>query len=168
MGQRTAIILQHVRYDGAKETRVFFNIWGTGRITPSNVLSVLYGMLSVDCHSCDYTRSLCPSGLLDITDDYDKNELNALDFDDPEKICKALRDADNNNGGVFIRIATSDYGTKRDVSFAFMLGHEEDGDYKSFCTADEWMSKAGPRSCDEKFRKLFHDTLDYFGAVEMA
>jgi hypothetical protein len=167
MGQRTAIILQHAKEDGTKETRVFYNQWGTGRITPSNVLSILYGILSVGYLSSANMKNLCPSGMLDDTDDHDQNGLNTLDFSTPEKIGKVLRDESNNNGGVFIRVTSENYGTCYKTKFAFMLGHEEGGDYKSFCTSDEWMSKAGARSCDEEFRKLFNDTLDYFGAVEV-
>lgn len=166
MGQRTAIILQVCRKEENKtETAVFYEQWGIGRIMPMELMSILNATITTSYYTRNYARALRPNGTIDITDDL--GELPQMDFAHPENIGKVLRDCDNNNGGVFVRISTNGTYQIGAIEYAYMLGYEEGGDYKSFCTADEWMSKAGARSCDEEFRKLFHDTLDYFGAVEV-
>ena len=168
MGQRTTIILQHVR-DCDKETRVFYNRWGIGRIMPANFLNILNSVLSVgSSYYDDYLERLKPNGTSDITNEYEGDRLENLenvDFDAPEIVGNVMRHADNNNGGIFIRLTSEDYAVKK-IEFAFMLGCEEDGDYKRFCTPDEWMKKAGFNYCDEDFKAIFYNTLKYFEAID--
>lgn len=177
MGQRTAIIVQHVNnYKYAdknerKQTRVFYHNWGIGRILPSHLMAIANGILSVSTYRMDVVEKLKPQGTVDITEQYDPVEqalFDELDFDHPEYVGDILKLADNNNGGVFVRITTNEEGDNDLIEFAFMLGHEEDGDYKTFCTSIEWMNKVDPekRHCNQDFIDLFLRTLLYHKAVD--
>ena len=167
MGQRTTIILQHVKNENgktSKETRVLYNQWGIGRITPANIMTILYSTLSVNLYCGDSLQGLCPAEMIDITDG-EMDELNKADFDNPEFIGNIMRDAGNNNGGVFIKITSQPFNLQK-IEFAFMLGSEEGGDYKTFCTSEEWIKRAGGRYFDDDFRKLWEGTIKYFEAIE--
>lgn len=173
MGQRTAIIVQHVDDEiGKKTTRVFFNQWGIGRIMPSNFMGILNATISCTFFRNDnYVNELIPNGCHDITDDYAEDErsmLDSLDFSNPENVGKIVKSACNNNGGIFVRITTEtqlkDYAKK--IEYAYMLGREEGGDYKKFCTEKEWMNKF-KNYIDDDFMKLYDDTIRYFGAKEV-
>ncbi len=177
MGQRTAIILQHVNNwrfadkNEQKQTRVFYHQWGIGRILPSHLMAIVNGLLSVSYTDSDTVKKLQPQGTLDITDDcYDPVEqalFDELDFDHPEYVGEIIQQADNNNGGAFVRITTDKDGNNL-IEFAFMLGSEEGGDYKHFCTLWEWMDKVDPnkRCCDQVFRDLLFNTLTYHKAFD--
>ena len=177
MGQRTAIIVQHVnnfKYADIKDrlkTRVFYHSWGIGRILPSHLLAVVNGTLSVSMYQEGSIDQLKPQGTSDITDNYDPVEqalFDELDFDHPDYVGDIIKAADNNNGGVFVRITTNEAGDNDKIEFAFMLGYEEDGDYKTFCTAMEWMDKVDPekRFCNEDFTEMFFRTLLYHKAID--
>lgn len=178
MGQRTAIIVQHVnnwRYadkNEQKQTRVFYHGWGIGRILPSHLVAVVNGIRSVSMTQSDAVKQLKPAGTHDITDEsYDPVEqalFDELDFDHPEYVGDILKGADNNNGGVFVRITTNEQGDTNKIEFAFMLGDEEGGGYKTFCTMWEWMDKVDPdkRCCDQSFRDMIYNFLTYHKCEE--
>lgn len=167
MGQRTAIILQVCRKEENKtETAVFYEQWGIGRIMPMELMSILNATITTSYYTRNYARALRPNGTIDITDDL--GELPQMDFAHPENIGKVLRDCDNNNGGVFVRITTDGACGIGEVEFAYMLGYEEGGQYDKFCTFEEWAQKAGGRCINEEFRNYYNTCLSYFGAVEMA
>ena len=98
MGQRTAIVLQHVnKYPvkwGRKEertTRVFYHQWGIGRILPSQLLSILNGTLSTSPTEQRFAKFSKPTGCIDITDDYTNQKmLNMVDFDKPKVVGKII------------------------------------------------------------------------------
>lgn len=180
MGQRTAIIVQNVNnfnhpYAEIKErlqTRVFYHGWGIGRILPSHLVAVVNAIRSVGLpQQYDAVKQLKPQGTTDITDNYDPVEqalLDELDFDHPEYVGDILKGADNNNGGAFVRITTNEQGDTDKIEFAFMLGYEEGGDYKTFCTMWEWMDKVDPdkRCCDQSFRDMIYNFLTYHKCEE--
>lgn len=170
MGQRTAIIVQHVNNwckKNEKETRVFYHGWGIGRVLPSQLLVILNGLMSVSMWHTGQVELLKPIGTTDVTDGYDPVEqalFDELDFDHPDYVGEILQKSDNNNGGLFVRITTNEQGDTEKVEFAAMLGYEEDGDYKTFCSLWDWMKAVDPneRCCDEKFREYVINTLTYF------
>ena len=140
MGQRTAIILQHVNYfkyannDERKQTRVFYHGWGIGRILPSQLMAIANGMLSISTSNSDAIDELKPQGTQDITNNYDPVEqalFDELDFNHPEYVGDILKRADNNNGGIFVRI-TTDVEGKDLLEYAFMLGYEEEATTSTF------------------------------------
>lgn len=173
MGQRTAIILQHVNKYAAKyyktqetNTRVFYHRWGIGRVLPSQLISILNGTLSKSSLYDDFSNCIKPQGCSDITEYVEKIDLNALNFDTPQLVGDVLRECDNNNGGIFIRVTTDENGNLELIEYAYMLGYEEGGDYKAFCTSSEWMDKTGYGRIDKGFRKIYDATIQYFKAVE--
>lgn len=178
MGQRTAIILQHVNKYAAKfdrnkkvSTRVFYNSWGIGRVLPSQLLVILNGTLSAGSYCEGFAKTMKPCGCRDITEDYEKEDrlkMNGLDFSNPEGVGDIINKADNNNGGIFIRITTGETGDTESIEYAYMLGHEnEGGKYKSFVTFEEWAKKNyGDEYIDEDFLNIYKSTIKYFGAVE--
>ena len=169
MGQRTCIIVQkHEKTNTGTniETRVFYELWGTGRIMPSGLMGILLGTLGRYVAKSGFLQELRPCDTDDITDCYEMDELNALDFNAPEVIGEVIRnDGDNNNGGIFIRFTIGDYEMKS-IEYAYMLGREEKGDYKSFCSEKEWMDKAGGPVVDHDFKTLYRQTISYCGAKE--
>lgn len=177
MGQRTAIILQHVNKYAAKwdktrekQTRVFYHQWGIGRVLPSQLMSILNGMLSISDTRANFAEEIKPQGCLDFTDQFeegDRRKMDAITFDTPELAGDIIKQCDN-NGGMFVRITTDEQGDTEAVEYAYMLGYEEDGDYKHFCRAAEWMDKAGFKYADKKWRKLYDATIKYHGAIERA
>ena len=175
MGQRTAIVLQHInKYPvkwGRKEektTRVFYHQWGIGRVLPSQLLSILNGTLSTSPTADYFIKFIMPTGCMDITENYARQKaLDKVDFDKPKVVGKIIAEASNNNGGIFVRITgTEDYKTI--IEYAYMLGGEnEGGNYKEFCTFEEWCNENyGKEYIDKKFLKIYKDTLKYFGAIE--
>ena len=173
MGQRTAIILQHVNKYAAKyyktqetNTRVFYHGWGIGRVLPSQLISILNGTLSESTRNHDFADSIKPQGCQDVTASLDKFNLNALSFDTPKAIGEVLCECGNNNGGIFVRITNDENGQSKAIEFAYMLGYEEGGDYMSFCSSGEWMEKTGCGCIDDEFRKIYDSTIQYFKAVE--
>lgn len=165
MGQRTAIILQHKDNKEKKtNTKVFYCRWGIGRILPSQLLSILYATITEEICS-DYARKLCPSGAHDATGCFKQNELNELDFNDPSAIGDVLKDTSNNNGGIFIRLTTS-FTHIDNFEYAYMLGCEEGGDYKEFCSESDWIKKTGRPYINKEFKTIYSKTLKYFGAKE--
>lgn len=176
MGQRTAIILQVrnkniAKYDRNKEfsTRVFYCGWGIGRIMPSQLISILNGLLTVTIYSQDSAKWLKPQGCEDITDDYSEQMgvLNSINFDRPALVGEILQLADNNDGGLFVRITLDgELGRVSEIEYAYMLGFEEDGDYKRFCSSEEWFAKAGLGCIDDGFMEIYEKTLRYHNAVE--
>lgn len=169
MGQRTCIIVQkHERTNKGTniETRVFYELWGIGRIMPSELMGILLGTIGRNVAKSGFLQELRPCDTDDITDCYEIDELNALDFNAPEVIGEVIRnDGDNNNGGIFIRFTIRDYEMKS-IEYAYMLGREEKGDYKSFCSEKEWMDKAGGPVVDHNFKTLYRQTISYCGAKE--
>lgn len=175
MGQRTAIILQvrnkyMAKYDKNKEfsTRVFHCGWGIGRIMPSQLISILNGLLSITIDSADMAKWLKPQGCADFTDYFSEQMgvLNSINFDNPTLFGEILQSADNNNGGLFVRITVDENVCIEAIEYAYMLGYEEDGDYKNFCTSDEWFAKAGGEYLDNDFLEIYEKTLRYHNAVE--
>jgi len=173
MGQRTAIILQHVnncKWAASNEkinTRVFYHQWGVGRILPSQLVSILNGTLSTSGYDGKFAENLKPQGCLDITSEYEIDALNSLDFTKPQLVGDMIKKADNNNGGIFVRITTDKYGKVSCIEYAYMLGSEEGGKYKKFCTSKQWFEKCGGEYVDEDFKELYNKTISYFGAVDM-
>ena len=179
MGQRTAIVLICEREDWRHDhsfytTRVFYNQWGIGRVTPASMMQILNGLVCSLPRSSKDVEDLCPTGSIDDTNlgCYWQNSIfGHVGFDSPEDFGTILRDYENNNnGGVLIHVKEKyDEKLNTDVSirYAFMLGYEEDGDYKSFCSKDTYLEKVGGRFVDEKFRNMFDATLAYWGAEDM-
>lgn len=170
MGQRTAIILQHVRIENGNRdinTSVFYCQWGTGRIMPTQLLSICNGTILVSAYSEDFAKEVKPSNCIDITEEYTE-DLNGLDFDKPEEVGRIIEGGNkwNNNGGIFIRITREGCFTTAKIEYAYMLGYEENGDYKRFCTDAEWMAKAGPEDRDSEFMDYYKRALKYFNAEE--
>lgn len=167
MGQRTTIIVQHVDDEnGEKTTSVFYNQWGIGRIMPSNFMSILNA--TIGCMFYRKGKELIPQGCTDITEEYDnkiRNTINSLDFSRPGKVGLIVELAGNNNGAIFVRITAKGSHVKS-IEYAYMLGREEGGDYKKFCTEKEWMNKF-KNYIDDDFLKLYDDTTRYFGAKEV-
>lgn len=148
---------------------MFYHQWGIGRILPSQLVSVLNGTLSASEWRPDYVKSLKPQGTIDITDGYDPQELEALDFDKPAAVGEVMRSADNNNGGVFVKITTSgEIGRNYDsIEYAYMLGCEDGGIYKEFCSTGKWLEKNGGPYVDDEFKAYYNQVLEYFEAKEM-
>lgn len=174
MGQRTAIILQHLDKREKTDTRVFYCGWGIGRIMPSQFMGILYGTLTARPYSNDYLDMLKPIGTFDITEDYseeNRKAMNDLDFCDPEAIGNML--PDNNNGGIFVRITTDEQWEVESIQYAYMLGYEtkskkHDRPYKKFCSEQEWMEEnGGEKYIDKRFLDLYKKTIMYFEAKEM-
>lgn len=167
MGQRTAIVVQ--RYDkesNKKETRVFYCQWGIGRIMPAQLLSIINATILVSSYSSNFVDLIKPQGTVDVTDDYNEEELD-VSFSDASKIGVILKGASNNNGGIFVRITTSGkYKEIEKIEYAYMLGHEEGGRYDKFCKEETWMKKAGYGYIDEEFLKMYNATIKYYGATE--
>lgn len=173
MGQRTAIIIQHVNKEAeTTETRVFYNQWGIGRIMPSNLMAILNATIGCQCHNREnWLGELLPQGCIDITEEYDNEDrenFDSLDFSNPENVGEIVKSASNNNGAIFVRITTETQIKKyaKEIEYAYMLGREEGGDYKKFCTEKEWMSHFN-RYIDKDFIKLYKETIKYFGAKEI-
>lgn len=167
MGQRTTIIVQHVDDEnGEKTTSVFYNQWGIGRIMPSNFMSILNA--TIGCMFYRNGKELIPQGCVNITEEYDNEErktFDSLDFSRPENVGQIVKLAGNNNGAIFVRITAKCINVKS-IEYAYMLGREEGGNYKKFCTEKEWMNKFSS-FIDDDFRKLYDDTIRYFGAKEV-
>ena len=175
MGQITAIIVQRKAENIEKnETRVFYCQWGIGKIMPSQLLSIFNGSLTVSWCAKDVVEKLKPQGTSDITEDVvcanQEDMLNRLDFNHPELFGEIIKNQSNDNGGIFIRFTTG--GTYdieiSSVEYAYMLGKEENGDYKHFCTGEEWMEKVDPehRYIDRKFKEMYKHTLAYYEAKD--
>lgn len=176
MGQRTAIILQVDRRlakdnETKRDTQVFYHQWGIGRILPSQLLSMLYATMSISMAYKEESAELVkPQGCANITQEYEKATLNALDFTKPQEVGEVLRAAGNNNGGIFVRITSSvndEYEETTKVEYAFMLGGEDGGEYNEFVCVDDWLNTFGDY-IDDTFRNIFYQTLEYFNAVDMA
>ena len=180
MGQRTAIVLIYERDVCSLglsfcTTRVFYNQWGIGRVMPASVMQILNGLACDLPGTARRVEGLCPTWSIDDTDNkcYSQNPiiLERVGFDSPESFGTILRDFEsNNNGGVLIHVKVKyDENFKVDVSirYAFMLGYEEGGDYKSFCSKETYLEEVGGRFVDEKFRKMFDATLAYWDAEDM-
>ena len=174
MGQRTAIVLQHVnRYPvkfGRKEertTKVFYHQWGIGRVLPSQLLNILIGTISTDPTEPYFPTLITPPGCVSITSQYKRRKiLDEVDFDKPEVVGKIICDADNNNGGIFVRItATEDYETI--IEYAYMNGGDHGGEYDKFCTFEEWCAdNFGEKFISKDFLEIYNNTLKYFNAKE--
>ena len=179
MGQRTAIVLkvdyknEYTTGEKQTSTAVFYHQWGIGRILLSQVAMILNGIVSTHMDWKDAAHRLKPAGTDDVFDEESEKEkkmLSAVSFDDPESVGKVLRYNDNNNGGCFIHIEyiyTKKHEEQIDVKYAFMLGREEDGDYKSFCSKQTFVEKVGMGYVDEKFLKILDSTLEYWEAKDM-
>lgn len=171
MGQRTTIILQHIiRKEGelssdAVDTRVFYEQWGIGRITPTELMTIVQSTITGRPGRYGYAELSKPVGMYDNTPDYDTTRLNSLDFTRPEDVGRVMLEEGNNNGGVFVRIVNDRYGHVESIEYAYMKGSEEGGDYTQWCTEDEWM-KAFDRYCDFNFYKMYRQVMGYFGAKE--
>lgn len=176
MGQRTATILK-IDYECQNEkkssTAVFYHSWGIGRVLFAQLQTMLLGMIGAepDLESSRTANDYKPVGTSDITKDYNPTELDGLDFAHPEKIGEVIQNADNNNGGLFLHvryIVDENYNETFVPTFAFMLGDEDGGDYKHFCTLEEFAEKVGERYVNEDFLRSVYATLDYFGAIDYA
>lgn len=173
MGQRTAIVLRHEnnylrKFTNVKTstTRVFYHQWGIGRILPSQLMAILNGTLSDDPKETYFPLRICPPGCIDVTHDYERGEniLDEVDFDKPEIVGEIIQEADNNNGGIFIKITITEEGEKI-IEYAYMLGSLH-GNYDKFCTFEEWMKYEGKGYIDKKFLTLYNKTINYFKAKE--
>lgn len=168
MGQRTAIVLQHVnKWNETINTRVFYHQLGIGRILPAQFMSILHGTLSADAFGEHFVKNLLPQGCDDITSEYEQKDLNSASFESPEIVGKIIEDANNNNGGIFIRTTFGKECCIESIEYAYMLGYEEGGDYKSFCTQEEWMEKNCSTCIDDEFKEMYYKTLAYYGAQEI-
>lgn len=168
MGQRTAMVVQHHNEQtNTTNTRVFYCQWGNGRIMPSQFASLLNGTLSTSPYDKDYLERLKPQGVCDITQEFSDviGVLNSLTFDMVESFGQILKHADNNNGGIFVRITTDNYYVK-DITYAYMLGYEEGGDYREFCKEATWLRKAGGKFVDKGFKAYYKAITKYFCARE--
>lgn len=169
MGQRTVIIVQHDdKKENKRQTRAFYHQWGIGRILPSQLVSVLNGTLSTSEWRPDYLQKLQPQGTMDITENYETEELNALDFDNPQAVGEAIKAADNNNGGLFVRITTSgQIGHAFDsIEYAYMCGGDTGDKYKGFCSTEEWFKKNGYEYIDDDFKAYYNQVVAYFEAKD--
>lgn len=169
MGQRTTIILQHViKSNGLEQdvvnTRVFYEQWGIGRITPAQMMEILLGIIIERPHIKDFTERVRPQGMIDNTADYDKERLDELDFDRPEEVGRIMMEEFNNNGGVFVRI-TVDCGEVASIEYAYMKGGEDGGDYLRWCKEEEWFDTFG-KYVDYRFYRMYRQVMGYFGAQE--
>ena len=168
MGQRTAMVVQHHNEQtNTTNTRVFYCQWGNGRIMPSQFASLLNGTLSTSPYDKNYLERLKPQGVRDITQEYSEaiGALNSLSFENAESFGQVLKYVDNNNGGIFVRLTTDNYEVK-DITYAYMLGDEEGGDYRKFCKEATWFRKAGGSFIDEGFKSYYKAIIKYFGARE--
>lgn len=171
MGQRTALILQHVNnyltHDGGQrvETRVFYHNWGIGRVLPLQLVEILNSIVTASPYQDTFSKEAQPQGTDDITDQYDSDTLNLAGFDDPEAVGFIIKNASNNNGGLFVRVTESKEGTTT-VEYAYMLGHENGGNYDRFCTFNEWKEKNGLPYIDRAFLEYYFHAVTYFGAIE--
>lgn len=166
MGQRTCIIVQkhETTEQGTKiTTKAFHEQWGLGRITPREMMTIILSTAGHSAANDDFLDVTMPGTATDGTGFFEKERLNSLDFSNPAAIGEIMQELGNNNGGIFVRFTTDRFDVER-IEYAYMLGYEEDGDYKSFCSEDEWMGKF--RYVDERFKELYRHTLDYFGAKE--
>ena len=168
MGQRTTIVLQHYNKSAKKDedkfqTCVFYHHWGIGRVLPSLLISVINGILSVSPHTANFPNCLKPQGCSDISDNFEID--GKLSFDNPEQIGDIIKEADNDNGGIFVRV-TSNLGMFESVEYAYMLGSEDGGDYKSFCTQEEWFDNSGIGFVAGDFRAVYYVTISYYKAKE--
>ena len=169
MGQRTAIVLKYKSKNGENHTRVFYHQWGIGRITPCHIMSIMYATMSANSYSKDFPSCLKPAGMYDNTECFEGEEKELLEkasFETPEIVGNIIKNIDNNNGGAYLEITEGSEIGELHFRYAFMLGYEEGGDYKSFVTAKEWMKKTGETFVDEDFLKLFDDTMNYFDAKD--
>lgn len=170
MGQRTAIVLQHINKYPCKwgrqeerKTRIFYHQWGIGRVLPSQLLSILYGTLSTSPATSYFARYSVPTGCRDITDEYDGQEiLNEVDFNNPKAVGEIIKRADNNNGGLFVRITETE-DNKTVIEYAYMSAK----DYTTYCTFEQWCAdNYGKEYIDKAFLKIYTSTLEYFNAKE--
>lgn len=173
MGQRTAIVLkivqnipQSVGLTTKEEVRVFYHRWGIGRVLPSQLLSLVLGTLSVQDYITSFGKYFLPTGCLDITDDFNKEDFSDIGFHNPAGIGKLIKGADNNNGGLYVEI-TESAEHNITIEYNYMLGGSENDGYKKFCTFEEWRNKNyGEKYIDKNFLRIYHKTLRYFGAKE--
>lgn len=172
MGQRVAIVLQHINKYPTKfgnpeqtETRVFYNSWGIGRILPSLFLSILNGMFAVTPRERKFAELIKPQGCADITGEFDPSIFELVGFDDPEAVGHIIEESCNNNGGLFVRI-TESKDCETTIEFAYMLGSDNDGNYDKFCTFNEWKEKNGKDYIDHGFIEYYYHAITYFGAIE--
>lgn len=175
MGQRTAIVLQHInKYPvkwGRQEertTRVFYHQWGIGRVLPSQLLSILNGTLSTSPASSLFAKQTVPTGCRDITSEYSQQKiLDKVDFDKPQIVGKIICNADNNNGGIFVRVTETE-NDETIIEYAYMNGGDHGGKYDKFCTFEEWCAdNYGNEYIDKAFLKIYNNTLKYFNAKEV-
>ena len=158
----------HDKRENKKQTSVFYHQWGVGRILPSQLVSVLNGTLSACEWRPDYVKTLKPPGTLDITEEYKPAELEALDFGNAKAVGDIMKAADNNNGGLFVRITTDgQIGQEFDsIEYAYMCGEDTKGNYKSFCSTDEWFKKNGYDYIDDEFKEYYTQVVAYFEAKD--
>ena len=174
MAQRVAIVFQHVNNYLKKEwepekveTRVFYHPWGIGRVLPTLLVGILNGTITGHPERDNFADEITPNGCADITSQYGDKYFDLVGFDDPEAVGQIIKEADNNNGGLYIRVTESKEG-ETTVEYAYMLGREEGGNYDRFCTFNEWKDKAGLPYTDRSFLEYYHHAITYFGAVEKA
>lgn len=174
MGQRVAIVFQHVNNYLKKEgdpekveTRVFYHHWGIGRILPTLLVEILNGSMTGNPERDNFADDIRPNGCADITSQYGGKYFDLVGFDDPEAVGRIIKEADNNNGGLYVRVTENKEG-KTIVEYAYMLGREEGGNYDRFCTFNEWKEKAGLPYTDRSFLEYYYHAITYFGAIEKA
>lgn len=174
MGQRTQIIIQTESNAGARNTSVYHFQWGFGRV----MFLQLFGILLQDYFKDTFTPGYAFGADIqmigkgrDLSDEFtpeERESLNKLEFDNPRAVGDVLRSCDNNNGGLFVRIKedkTAYHAAA--ISFAFMPGYEEGGNYDRFCTAKEYANFT-PSYSDPDFYNLFDSFCKYFNLVDMA
>lgn len=177
MGQRTTIILKYEHKDAKyphrsfTEVKVYYHQWGIGRGVPSQMMAILNNHICNRIYDKEGLKYLQPQGTLDETPDLLQDReyaawLEQVGFDKPEIIGQIMLACGNNNGGVYMHIVRT-WDEERDESFdikyAFMIGD----DREHFCTKEKWIEEEGMGYVDKKFRKLFEDTLKYWGARDV-
>jgi len=167
MGQRTTIIVQlKSEHQKRVETRVYHDQWGYGRIAPAKAMGVMLGTVGLSIGCSDFMDCVVPMGVSDVTKEFAEQMgvLNSIGFDRPELAGEIMQAAGNNNGGVLIRISEVEHWQKH-IEYAFMLGHEEGGDYRRWCSFEQWCM-AFPECCEASFRPVWYAVTGYLGAED--
>lgn len=177
MGQRTTIILKYEHKDAKypeqnfTAVKVYYHQWGIGRGVPTQIMAILNNHICNSIYDEGGLKYLQPQGTYDMTPELLKDKeceplLQQVGFDHPEIIGQVMGRCGNNNGGAYIHIVRRWDKKDRDetfnIKYAFMVGKNR----KHFCTKRKWLKEEGGEYVDEDFRKLFDDTLKYWGAKE--
>ena len=179
MGQRTTTILkyefmdEHRPSDNFTAVKVYYHQWGIGRGVPAQMMGILNNQICNSIWEEEGLKYLQPAGTDDETPDLLQQKeyavlLDEVGFERPDIIGKIMLACGNNNGGVYmhlVRKMNEKLDTTYDIKYAFLTGDSvEKG---KFVTKEEWLKVEGFEYVDKKFRQLFEDTMDYWGAVDV-